>query len=739
MYRKRHREIVVDINKILFEQLNLQGVQNPFTVDEISGSDAVQKETTKENTEIKQQISSALNVEDEDSSLQIGNKKSSEKLNSAVLNTQNLMNMLSNETQRYNKEEKEIEKEIQSKSEEYQKLAEEIQAKQEEYEKLISEAESSNDESVISNANSLGEEINSMVSDLENIKTNIENLESSLSSKQSISNMFNSQLNSLSKVQSTLNNEVIKESAVVNSVSAADAVQEVNVVNEVKESAQTQETIPVRQHVEIKSMEEYKEILDGKFNELWEKYGDADSVVQYVKNNPLEFADVTGDGKIDAIDAQIIQNYKGMLPVLSSSDNTVKDKGWDYVKVLHEYAKTINQTVSSLGINGTRGVNVQNSSLLGGTSAFDESAPHNYKMSTQTYTVQYNHDTTTYTLEDLENYKKLGGSPQKLLNSLDYSSIVKEEDWEARYKALFPQFNHYTSNTNYNINYLEQLKTAEEFVKNNPEKAGYADLAVKYKMHQKNGTNISKVEVGMLKDGCFDINSDGNIDVTDYISFSTDIDLDGDGVVSAEEKKLLETTKMALKQRVYSDIESKSANNLLSFDEMIKYFENFEHEEFRQTEKNNAEKTWNSFSSSINLAGSFTWNKSVMSSATGRNNLLYSSVVFSGTGLNDGTPGPIPWKSGDGWQYDFTIGITDGYAGGSGYSNNMTSKDMYEMWEKAYEFTDPKNTYLHYISSADLSKEDLKSMLNKINSASVKVQNQLAEVKTLIEQKLAGL
>ena len=46
------------------------------------------------------------------------------------------MNMLSNETQRYNKEEKEIEKEIQSKSEEYQKLAEEIQAKQEEYEKL---------------------------------------------------------------------------------------------------------------------------------------------------------------------------------------------------------------------------------------------------------------------------------------------------------------------------------------------------------------------------------------------------------------------------------------------------------------------------------------------------------------------------------------------------------------------------------------------------------------------------
>ena len=112
----------MDINKIMFEQLNLQGIQTSFTVDGIDGSDAVQKESVGENSELKKEISSALNVDDEESSLQIGNKKGSEKLNSAVLNTQNLMNMLSNETQRYNKEEKEIEKEIQSKSEEYQKL-----------------------------------------------------------------------------------------------------------------------------------------------------------------------------------------------------------------------------------------------------------------------------------------------------------------------------------------------------------------------------------------------------------------------------------------------------------------------------------------------------------------------------------------------------------------------------------------------------------------------------------------
>ena len=60
----------MDINKILFEQLNNQGIQNIFSVEKSNAIDDVQKESIQEeNTEIKEEESSALNTEDEDSNL----------------------------------------------------------------------------------------------------------------------------------------------------------------------------------------------------------------------------------------------------------------------------------------------------------------------------------------------------------------------------------------------------------------------------------------------------------------------------------------------------------------------------------------------------------------------------------------------------------------------------------------------------------------------------------------------
>ena len=48
-------------------------------------------------------------------------------------------------------------------------------------------------------------------------------------------------------------------------------------------------------------------------------------------------------------------------------------------------------------------------------------------------------------------------------------------------------------------------------------------------------------------------------------------------------------------------------------------------------------------------------------------------------------------------------------------------------------------TYLHYIQSADLSKDELQSILTKINSSSIDTQYKLAEVKKVVESKLAGM
>ena len=327
MYRKRHREFVVDINKILFEQLNFQGTQTPLSVDDVNGIDDTAAKTS-DNNEIKKEISSALNMEDEDSALQLVDKKETDKNKlsgktlSNLTNTNNLINILSNEVKKYNKEEKELEKEIQSQNNEYEKLAEEIEEKQKEYESLISDAENSNDESIINSANSLGEEIKLLVSDLESLKTTIENLNTEKTSKESIANTFKSQLNSLSKVQSQLS----KEAITTNSVTSADSVTGTS--NKTSTDAKTTNeetstwTVPdrVKQSFEgLKgephhSSHSYQEVLDGKCKlTAWEchQFHEAGDVKSFKDLNSIpDEVDIDGDGQISADEKYYMKNYK---------------------------------------------------------------------------------------------------------------------------------------------------------------------------------------------------------------------------------------------------------------------------------------------------------------------------------------------------------------------------------------------------------------------------------------------
>lgn len=70
---------------------------------------------------------------------------------------------------------------------------------------------------------------------------------------------------------------------------------------------------------------------------------------------------------------------------------------------------------------------------------------------------------------------------------------------------------------------------------------------------------------------------------------------------------------------------------------------------------------------------------------------------------------------------------------------NPDAKEIVDLFQQCTEQGSPKNTYLHYINSADLSKEKLQEILNKINSSSANAKLQLADVKALIEQKLAAM
>ena len=108
-------------------------------------------------------------------------------------------------------------------------------------------------------------------------------------------------------------------------------------------------------------------------------------------------------------------------------------------------------------------------------------------------------------------------------------------------------------------------------------------------------------------------------------------------------------------------------------------------------------------------------------------------------GLNDGTqdgliPTPAPGQRALSgvpavWpRYDFGF-----------YKENMNGNDLYELWENAYNQFDPLNTYLHYVQSADLSKDELQSILSKINGSSIATQYQLTEVKKAVEAKLENM
>jgi len=525
---------------------------------------------------------------------------------------------------------------------------------------------------------------------------------------------------SLNSISSELNNITEKINDVVSKITTTTTVDNVTEVKNLTVSEITETdivpnttTTATATKTEIKTQEEYNEILNSKYDELWEKFGgDTDKIQQYVKDNLGSFMDIDGDGEVTLIDNSILNNYYNSLPKSGSTE--WKENGRDY-----SFTK---QKVF-------------------------------YSIESKTHVYCITNDTHSYSLKDFEKIINLTSGniaantssnqyvKNAFLRNLNISSVVTEDNWEEKFKEIKSKLGINSSTSSLE----KQLTTASEYAKNNPETKGYAGLASafsNYSSATKHATQLQERENNILAahpneqllygagiDNKYDwymskyytqnanftdINGDGSIDASDLTLFRTDIDLDGDGTVSNEERTFLNGIKKALEKKVYNSTVENGYNNANSIDDVITYLDNFNSTSYINNYVETNTQHLNDVISGL---------KNADTSARERYNyavLRYAGaaqIVFNG--YLDGTGAILSSKN-----------IMESEL------VNATPDEMAAYMKQLAKASSPQNTYLHYIQSADLSKCELEEILSKINNASAAVQSQLAEVKTVVEEKL---
>ena len=319
-------------------------------------------------------------------------------------------------------------------------------------------------------------------------------------------------------------------------------------------------------------------------------------------------------------------------------------------------------------------------------------------------TSQY--DSYLYTLQDLKDLKNFGGSfsVNDFQDKLDYAELLKEDNWEEKLEEIADLFD-------LKGVYLERIKeraAAFSEAVNNSENKQYALLAAEYKirMAKVNSGEFKFSDIVFLSPSTVDFNNDGKVDAKDFLLFPDELDLDGDGKISDREKNYLRVLKNKMEVFIRTNAVLDSSNNSTSIDSLLNYLENFDDEAF-------AEKQISKIHNSPARKG---WKLE----ALWRHKLDPGTVLTAYTGLMDGSKDDVIEM-----KYD---------------SNSIRPLDFAKnRFAKQVKSGSPNNTYLHYIKSADLSKEELTEILNKINASSSRVRHYLSEVIYAIEQKLDAI
>ncbi len=741
----------MEIDKILFGQLvETKGIENPFEDFDVNNDGIINEEdaaVAASNQALSEQITNLLNSDDEETTL-VDEADFDENEITTVSNiktntfysSQARLALTQLEINKLNDEQTKIQEDITKAQKELEAKQKRIEEKKEELDTLIKEAQNSNDNSKAVQITDLQAEIKQLSSDIEELVSSVEKLESDYKTN-SIS--LTSLSNSLEVQQTVLMQEISE-------VNSSETVNGITASNEVNATTSTTKK-------EVKTMEEYKEILDCKFNELLEKFcGDGDAAKQYVKNNLGEFMDVTGDGRIDKLDFYIWDNYQRDKKVANIQDTKAADTITK--RCAQEVRRALYLTCGHPSI-----------------------------------------DTNSYDLEDLENYAKLGANPQNvallLYSSGNKTKIAQTEDWESKLETLCGHW----INGGYASMAVKSIKQISDYIKANPENAQIAPVAIAFQRYSegiKNTTGlaqeykasydasyedlindkemkaaykdykkdyphsgisyeewVSQSVYGSsspksastiekeLKEGVknsmlnslknTDINGDGKLDVNDITALCTDIDLDGDGQISCEEKSFIAELRETMKDQVYKSMTRCSKYNATNIDDVINYFENFDHDAHVQKAKNNMCSTMDEIAEGLQAKlndtfgyipdnylknGEFCWISSrVLLSADASRRVSAQVSTFGAVRYMDGTLSQGSWTQN---------------------GEDLTLSEAKKLQCEAIEYGSVQYTYLHYVQSADLSKEELQGILNKINSASSAVQSKLADVKKVVETRL---
>ncbi|MCR4881705.1 MAG: hypothetical protein K6A44_07130 [bacterium] len=730
----------MEINKITFEQLaDKMAIESSFEDLDVNDDNVINEQDVQaaaSNQTLAANITNLLNSVDEEDEL---SPDADFDYDDTVVNTTdnntNVATTVSNsstssqvsaaltqfEINKLNDRQSEIQSDIEAKQKECETKQKKIEEKQEELEALVKAAQNNNDNSKTAQITDLQAEIKTLAAEIEELLSSIEKLESDYKAN---SLMLTSLTESLETQQTALTQEVseVNATTTINGITSTDGAN----------SASSTKT--------LKSMDEYMTMMDEKFADLFCKLEsmDAQSVSNWLgttadgkryagpsattKSNSAAYYDADGDGRVTVIDQLLWQNY---LEKYKSSNS----------------AQSINQTGMGRGLYIMTGR--LNAAVLG------------------------NYYGTTYDLDDLEqiDYLKKTSEYSDKLNpgvtaqiNLNITKIAQNENWEERLDNLSSQKWFTTKfGKDYACKLKEQITEAKDFISKNPENAKFAGIAAAFNIYKNNIANESKMielfetdggkhvwnttledaeriasEFGIsvsqaqnmlngekiqrqfkntLKYAC-DINGDGIFDHKDLNELSGDLDLDGDGCISSEEKSFLEI----LKAQLYSKATINHVNASDDIDDVISYCE-----------------FTNNNSVTSELASDFRARAQELAEQYDKDLSEYTNddgLYISGSNPPEGKKS---WDNGNAAQGMFGK-LAWYWETSASYSKYgvVTSKGVADVLTPTYNLK-------WRIENGNLSKTELQTIIDKINAASSSVQSQLADIKKAAETKLASM
>ena len=482
----------------------------------------------------------------------------------------------------------------------------------------------------------------------------------------------------------------------------------------------------------IKTMDEYMEILDEKYADLFEKLDgmtwvdalhtmrssnlrsadgkEISDTCERERYTAEEYFDADGDGRISSIDLMIWKNYllkyQDSVGGATKAGFTGKGRGISTLCGLLQGVITSNQYGTSYDLN-----DLEQIEMLISTSKYSSSLPTNLAIAGK------------------------GG------RKFNINEIAKDPNWEEKLNNSTILKKYMTKE---DFKQLKQtIKDAQEYMENHPETSQYAAIAASYNIYKSNCCNVQKtIENGYLyiahtpeyrakmklteeeaqnqdngnilrdkyKD-CLvyaaDFTGNGKINFEDINAISDEIDLDGDGVISQEERNYIKALKLFMYENAGR---YRSCCTLVeTADNCINYLQYKESEPAVTEIENDKKKAISEGLKAFNYDEKEYMTEDGLYRSTGFDPYYNGMKTMGGMNLGQQTRRTAAYGK-------YGIVATTGTTTYDDFILNLKAQLLY----------------------SDLTKEELQEILNKINAASSNVQCQLAQVKSAVAAKLAN-